>query len=142
MFVFISEYVIENDTLFSFLLFYSIWGFHVPGTKHKQGKNIQTEHKKYVYLFKTSFISEYVIWKWHIFQLDFIYSPENSKFKHFMSPGQSIKRVQIYKLSMFVLPKYHLFMNMWFYNDTFFKLIWFILRKIANLGISCPRDKA
>ena len=84
-------------------------------------------------------------WKWHIVQFSFIYSTENSQFGDFMSLGQSIKRVKIYKLStrnMFIFLKHPLYLNMWFENDTFFNLILFILQKIVNLSISCPRDKA
>ena len=67
------------------------------------------------------------------------------QFGDFMSLGQSINRVKIYKLStrnMFIFLKHPLDLNMWFENDTFFNLIWFILPKIVNLSISCPRDKA
>ena len=141
--------MIENDTLFSFHLFIlqKIVNLEIscPRDKAKKGKNIQIEYKKYVYIFQTSFISEYVIWKWHIFQFDLIYSQEKRQFGDFMSPGQSIKRDQIYKLStknMFILPNYHLFLNMWLENDTLLSFLLFILQKIVNLSISCPRDKA
>ena len=79
---------------------YSIWEFHVPGTRNKKDQNIQIEHEKYVCIAIISLIYEYVIWKWHIFQIDLIHSPENSKSGHFMSPGQDIKR-----------PKYAIFLT-------------------------------
>ena len=40
---------------------YSIWEFHVPGTRNKKDPNIQIEHEKYVCIAIISLIYEYVI---------------------------------------------------------------------------------
>ena len=111
------------------------------------GLNIQIEHEKYVCIAIISLIHEYVIWKWHIFQIDLMHSPENSKSGHFMSPGQDIKR-----------PKYAIFLTeiclsfsniicFWICDLQIMFCGYFALhslmkmKKIDYLSLSCLRDK-